>query len=110
MQTAFLMQLSAHDQQDQGQDQESGTEPLGAASQLGIQRSGLVLGQEGVGNTAHNTGQASALAGLEQNGHNNDQTANQLQNGNNQFQSTHDGKPPKNSLMYIHDKSFHRKP
>ena len=82
----------AQDQQNDGQDQESSANPLGAAGDLGIDALGLVLGQEGIGNAADGAGQTGALAGLEQNGQDDGQAANQLQNGNKQF---HKVNPPK---------------
>ena len=72
-----------HDQQDEGQHQEQGAHPLGAASHLGIQGLGLVLSQEGVSSAAADgAGQASVLAGLEHGHHNNSQAAQQLQDRN----------------------------
>ena len=43
--------------------------PFGGAGQLGVQSLGLVAGQEGVGHAADGTGEAGALAGLEQHDH-----------------------------------------
>lgn len=48
---------------------------LVARAQLGVQSLGPVAGQEGVGHTADGTGEAGALAGLEEHDDNDCQTA-----------------------------------
>ena len=76
---AFSAKSALQDQQDQRQDQEDGPNPFGGAGQLGVQSLGLVAGQEGVGHTADGTGEAGALAGLEEHDDNDCQTAEKLQ-------------------------------
>ena len=83
----FLVQ----DQQDHGQHQEHSAEPLGSASQLSVDGLGLVLGQERISHAADGTGQALALAGLEQHDQDDSKAAKQLQNSNN---GLHSGQPP----------------
>ena len=82
MQAAFLFKLS-NNQQNQSQNQEDGANPLGSTCDLGVHALGLVLSQEGIGNATDSTGQTSVLAGLEQNGQANHQTAEELKNSNN---------------------------
>ena len=70
------------DVQDQGQDDESSTDPLGSLSQLSIEALSIATGQESLSNLAANAvGQTGILAGLEQNSQNNSQTAEKLKNG-----------------------------
>ena len=78
------------DVQCQSQHDESSANPLGSASQLGIQRLGLVSGQEGV-TAADDAGQTGVLTGLEQNSQNQSHAAQQLQNSN---KNKHIRKPP----------------
>ena len=81
--SALCCGKSTQNQQDQSQNQEKGPHPFSGSGQLGIQRFGFVLSQEGVGHTADGTGETGALAGLEQYSQNNGKTAEQLQNGDN---------------------------
>lgn len=69
------------DVEDKGENYESDGNPLGSLSKLCIQGTTLILGHEGLGNTADGAGEAGTLTGLEENDENNCQCADELENG-----------------------------
>ena len=82
--------------EDQGQNDESSTDPLGSLSQLCIEALGITAGQESLSNLAADAvGQPGILTGLEKNSHNDSQTAEKLKNSHENDSELHDLKPPK---------------
>ena len=77
------------DAQGQGDDDPEDGNPLGHLGQLGIQAFGLVLGQEGISAAGDGAGQTGTLAGLEHNHSDDGQTAQDLDDGENQIQRVH---------------------
>ena len=73
---------------DTGQSKDE-AEPLRRLGELGIERLGLALGKERFRAASNGAGQAGALAGLHQHDHGHGETGNQLDNRQNQFQSSH---------------------
>lgn len=57
--------------------------------ELSIERLGFALGKERFRAASNGAGQAGALAGLHQHDHGHGETGNQLDNRQNQFQSSH---------------------
>ncbi len=75
---------SVQDVQNQSQHDECCTQPLGSHCQLSIEAAGIATGQESISLGATDAvGQTGVLAGLEQNGQANHQTAEELKNSNN---------------------------
>ena len=75
--------------QHQRQDNKDETEPLGRLGELGVERLGFALGKERFRTASNGAGQTGALAGLHQHDHGHGQTGQQLDNRQNQFQSSH---------------------
>lgn len=84
-----LRALVHQDGQHQRQDNKDETEPLRRLGELGIERLGLALGKERFRAASNGAGQAGTLAGLHQHDHGHGETGNQLDNRQNQFQSSH---------------------
>lgn len=77
--------------QSQSQDDESGTDPLGGLSELGIEGLGVTAGEESVSSLAADAaGQTGVLTGLEQNRKDNNETAQKLKNGDDGDNCLHD--------------------
>ena len=64
-------------------------EPFRRLGELGIERLGFAFGKERFRTAGNGAGQAGALAGLHQHDHGHGETGNQLDNRQNQFQSSH---------------------
>lgn len=75
--------------QNESQDDEHQSNPLGHASQSGVQGLGLGLAHESVGSTGDGTGQASGLAGLQQNDGDQEQGSDDFDDGQNNSKSLH---------------------
>ena len=86
--TAFLM-MKLHQAQNQGQNNPNQSDPLGGRSQHLIQAALLVLAQVGIGSTGQSTGQASLLAGLQQNDSDQADAGDNLQDDQNDLKNTH---------------------
>lgn len=84
-----LRALVHQDGQHQRQDNKDEAEPLRRLGELGIERLGLALGKERFRAASNGAGQAGTLAGLHQHDHGHGETGNQLDNRQNQFQSSH---------------------
>ena len=86
--------LALNQNQNQSDDHEADGNPLGPASQLGIPALGLVLGQEGIHAAADGTGDARALAGLEQHHEDQEQGGDDLSDRQNRSNNCHLSKSP----------------
>ena len=75
--------------QNQRQDNKDETEPLGRLGELGVERLGFALGKERFRTASNGAGQTGALTGLHQHDHGHGQTGQQLDNRQNQLQSSH---------------------
>lgn len=84
-----LRALVHQDGQHQRQDNKDEAEPLRRLGELSIERLGFALGKERFRAASNDAGQAGALAGLHQHDHGHGETGNQLDNRQNQFQSSH---------------------
>lgn len=84
-----LRALVHQDGQHQRQDNKDEAEPLRRLGELSIERLGFALGKERFRAASNGAGQAGALAGLHQHDHGHGETGNQLDNRQNQFQSSH---------------------
>ena len=73
------------------QNDKRGANPLGRAGELGVHALGLVLRHKGIGHAADGAAQAGGLAALEEHDADDDQTADELKNGDKQF---HNRRPP----------------
>ena len=88
MAEAFL-HLKSDQAEHQSDDDPEDSHPFGHLGQLGVQALGLVLGQEGVRAAGDGAGQAGALARLEHDHRDDRQTAQDLDNGEDQSQRIH---------------------
>ena len=84
-----LRALVHQDGQHQRQDDKDEAEPFRRLGKLGIERLGFAFGKERFRTAGNGAGQAGALAGLHQHDHGHGETGNQLDNRQNQFQSSH---------------------
>ena len=84
-----LRALVHQDGQHQRQDNKDEAEPLRRLGELGIERLGFAFGKERFRAASNGPGQTGALAGLHQHDHGHGETGNQLDNRQNQFQSSH---------------------
>ena len=84
-----LRALVHQDGQHQRQDDKDEAEPFRRLGELGIERLGFAFGKERFRTAGNGAGQAGALAGLHQHDHGHGETGNQLDNRQNQFQSSH---------------------
>lgn len=84
-----LRALVHQDGQHQRQNDKDEAEPLRRLGELGIERLGFAFGKERFRTAGNSAGQAGALAGLHQHDHGHGETGNQLDNRQNQFQSSH---------------------
>ena len=82
---AFLL----HQAQDEGEHDKEDSDPLGPLGQLGVPGLGLVLGHEGVHAAGDGAAEAGALAGLEQNHSDEEQTGEELNNRHNNLGNAH---------------------
>ena len=80
--------------EDQGENDEHQSDPLGPAGQLGVHALGLVLGQEGIHAAADGAGDARALAGLEQHHEDQEQGGDDLSDRQNRSNNCHFSKSP----------------
>ena len=79
------------DIEDQGQNDESSTDPLGGLCKLSIEALGIAAGEESIRTAAANAvRQTRVLAGLEENSQNNSQTAQELKNRDKNDNELHD--------------------
>ena len=75
--------------QDESQNDEDQSNPLGHASQSGIQGLGLALAHEGISGAGDGTGQTGGLTGLQQNDSNQEQGSDHFNDGQNNRKSVH---------------------
>ena len=73
----------------QGQQNESQGEPLGGLCQLGVQRLGLALGQEGLCAAGDGAGEAGALAALHKHDRGDSNAGEDLENSENNGDDRH---------------------
>ena len=85
----FNYDITSDQVQQQGQQNEGQSEPLGGLGQLCVPGLGLALGEEGLRAAGDGAGKSCALAALHQNDNRDGQAGDELKNGENDGEYRH---------------------